>query len=197
LGGALFGCLILAYFMLVLFFRRPTQATGPSCPHGILVWRSCRACAEAVDWSKVKLPVGGTAVVPPRPKPPYRFSTVPDSANGDALYSASDIYIGTTGAYVMSQKSVAPQEFRVYFPRGDCGAYRQEPNGEVCFVWNGVKVEWQEFLGRVHELIDAAQTLDAYLPHGYGEKLVTHYDPEVERLHKVLLKLGLQCGACQ
>ena len=39
----------------------------------------------------------------------------------------------------------------------DCGAYRQEPSGEVCFVWNGVKIEWHVFIKRVHALKIACQ----------------------------------------
>ena len=40
----------------------------------------------------------------------------------------------------------------MYSPTGDCGAYREGPNGDVCFVWNGVKVEWQEFFGQLHQM---------------------------------------------
>ena len=39
---------------------------------------------------------------------------------------------------------------------------------------------------RLRAIEVAARKLDAFLPHGYGEKCVTHYDPEVEDLHAAL-----------
>ena len=39
---------------------------------------------------------------------------------------------------------------------------------------------------RLRAVEGAARKLDAFLPHGFGEKCVTHYDPEVEGLHAAL-----------
>lgn len=43
---------------------------------------------------------------------------------------------------------------------------------------------------RLKKVEDAAKKLDAFLPHGYGEKCVAHYDPEVEGLHDALKGAG-------
>ena len=57
---------------------------------------------------------------------------------------------------------------------------------EIGAVQGGMLRELVAEVRRLLAVEAAARKLDAFLPHGFGEKCVTHYDPEVEGLHAAL-----------